>query len=148
VFGVSLAALEMKRLRELDPLSWKALALHISDPSAFAQSCRRARDLVNDDQFRLEWFGAHHRSVTHIGSTNTSSSSAQQQRISWCLPLFPAMLAGRLVQTAADPSNIISVSAHRLLDLYQLPCLPAPATLVTLSHQFQPFSLLPKCIDS
>uniref|UniRef100_A0A383WAU0 Uncharacterized protein n=1 Tax=Tetradesmus obliquus TaxID=3088 RepID=A0A383WAU0_TETOB len=52
----------MRPPRELDELSWRALALHLHDPSAFAASCRRARELVAEDEFRLEWFAIHHRS--------------------------------------------------------------------------------------
>jgi hypothetical protein len=54
----------MRGLPELDPLSWRALALHLQDPSAFAASCKRARQLVEEEEFRFEWFDAHHRSVT------------------------------------------------------------------------------------
>lgn len=66
----------MRPPRELDELSWRALALHLHDPSAFAASCRRARELVAEDEFRLEWFAIHHRSVTRQQRSSSGSSTA------------------------------------------------------------------------
>jgi hypothetical protein len=47
----------------LDSLAWRAVALRIADPSAFAASCKHANLVVRDEDFRLEWFATHHRSV-------------------------------------------------------------------------------------
>jgi hypothetical protein len=48
-------------LLELDVHMWRALALLLPDPTAFASCCKRASQVTSGDEFRLSWFLAHHR---------------------------------------------------------------------------------------
>ncbi|WIA11045.1 hypothetical protein OEZ85_011198 [Tetradesmus obliquus] len=101
----------MRPPRELDELSWRALALHLHDPSAFAASCRRARELVAEDEFRLEWFAIHHRSrmLLHVYVAGSRNTALMQQLLSHRNPNirnFPGTATGAVFRRGTIGADI------------------------------------------
>jgi hypothetical protein len=102
----------MRSVPELDPLSWKALALHLPDPSAFAASCRRANDLVTEEEFRLEWFATHHRSVTWQNNNQQHSSCSVPAE---CAAAIPGLMhAAWCLQLPHHALADVGISLHSL----------------------------------
>jgi hypothetical protein len=62
---------------ELDVHTWRALALLLPDPTAFAACCKRASQVVGDDDFRIEWFSAYHRCVLDLAVACAAATAAR-----------------------------------------------------------------------